>query len=213
MHTQRLSIPWQLPPLPPVGLLRPPPQPSPPNSSVSTTTPSHVPRSVCDSRPGPLLQVTCVVTVDRWFIQTPWPRRPSWPLGLRLVVDDRLSRITSCWMHHCHPATEEKKRPSSVPLRCLPAGMESPHPTHSQPECAQTHTATDQPKEVMADAHMAFRKAYEQRPVNGPKAQALVLVSLLWASRLGVPSWSMAPRVPVVCMVAMRATRSTCWDS
>ena len=41
----------------------------------------------------------------------------------------------------------------------------------------------DQPKEVVDSAFSVFQQAYAQQPVTGTKARALVLVSLLWASR------------------------------
>lgn len=41
----------------------------------------------------------------------------------------------------------------------------------------------DQPKEVVDGALEALQKAYHTQPVTGGKARALVLVSLLWASR------------------------------
>lgn len=41
----------------------------------------------------------------------------------------------------------------------------------------------EQPKEVVDGALEVFRLAYARRPVTGPRARALALVSLLWASR------------------------------
>ena len=41
----------------------------------------------------------------------------------------------------------------------------------------------DQPREVVDGAFGAFERAYTKQPVTGPKARALVLVALLWASR------------------------------
>ena len=41
----------------------------------------------------------------------------------------------------------------------------------------------EQPKEVVDAALEVFRLAYSRRPVTGPRARALALVSLLWASR------------------------------
>ena len=41
----------------------------------------------------------------------------------------------------------------------------------------------DQPQEVVTGAYEAFRGAYHRHPLTGPRARALALVALLWASR------------------------------
>lgn len=61
--------------------------------------------------------------------------------------------------------------------------------TPSPPDAAAhewaLHTTglTDQPKEVMDGAFDIFQRTYQQHPVTGPRARALTLMALLWATR------------------------------
>lgn len=78
------------------------------------------------------------------------------------------------------PATTARHRSATAPT--TPAVVARQHCLHEW----HTHAAAirDQPQEVMDRAFDIFRRVYEQQPVTGNKARALILVGLLYASRL-----------------------------
>lgn len=63
------------------------------------------------------------------------------------------------------------------------AGPSSP-PSSLQEWLLHVQCLQDQPQEVLERAYDIFRRVYDQQPIVGNKARALILVSLLYSSRL-----------------------------